>query len=125
MKGLLRYLVNGKDKRLTYTCAIHTPTLNANLISVNAFDKARLMVAFGGGLGVVRKCDGTPVSVGENEVPLFDVTLGLNIPDENTLIGHHSNQQSDQQSVPALPESHTESDDHHADTPVEPNHKRN
>ena len=29
-----RYLVDGKEKRLSYTKAIHTPTLNANLISV-------------------------------------------------------------------------------------------
>ncbi len=43
------YLVDGKEKKLTYTCAIHTPTLNANLISVSAFDKAGLTVTFGGG----------------------------------------------------------------------------
>jgi len=41
------YLMYGKEKKLTYTCAIHTPTLNANLISVGAFDKAGLTVTFG------------------------------------------------------------------------------
>src|SRR5258708_31786694 len=56
-----RYLVDGKEKKLTYTRAIHTPTLNANLISVSAFDKAGLTVTFGGGRGVVRKGDGTAV----------------------------------------------------------------
>jgi len=48
-----RYLVEGREKKLTYTHAIHTPTLNANLISVSAFDKAGLTVTFGGGRGVV------------------------------------------------------------------------
>ena len=55
------YRVDGKEKKLTYTRAIHTPTLNANLISVSAFDKAGLTVTFGGGQGVVRKPDGTTV----------------------------------------------------------------
>jgi len=53
-----RYLVDGKEKRLTYTRAIHTPTLNANLISVSAFDKAGLLVTFGGGRAIVKKRDG-------------------------------------------------------------------
>src|SRR5258705_722368 len=55
------YIVDGKEKKLTYTRAIHTPTLNANLISVSAFDKAGLTVTFGGGRGVVRKSDGTAI----------------------------------------------------------------
>ena len=55
------YLVDGKEKKITYTHAIHTPTLNANLVSVSSFDKARLTVTFGGGHGVVRKNDGTAV----------------------------------------------------------------
>ena len=36
------YSVEGKEKKVTYTHALHTPTLNANLISVSAFDKASL-----------------------------------------------------------------------------------
>ena len=55
------YLVDSKEKKLTYTHAIHTPTLNANLVSVSAFDKARLTVTFGGGCGVIQKRDGTTV----------------------------------------------------------------
>jgi histone deacetylase 1/2 len=55
------YLVDGKEKKLTYTRAIHTPTLNANLVSVSAFDNAGLTVTFGGRRGVVRKGDGTAV----------------------------------------------------------------
>ncbi len=55
------YLVDGQTKKLTYTRAIHTPTLNANLISVSAFDRAGLAVTFEGGRGVIRKKDGTAV----------------------------------------------------------------
>ncbi len=56
-----RYLVDGKEKKLSYTQAIHTPTLNANLISVSAFDRAGLTVNFGGGRGIVQKKDGAVV----------------------------------------------------------------
>ena len=55
------YLVDGKVKKLTYTRVIHTPTLNANLISVSSFDKVGMTVTFRGGCGVVRKRDGTAV----------------------------------------------------------------
>ena len=57
------YLVDGREKKLTYTCAIHTPTLNANLISISAFDKAGLTVTFRGRRGVIRKPDGTIVLI--------------------------------------------------------------
>ncbi len=40
---------------------IHTPTLNANLISVSAFNRAGLTVIFGGGRGVVQKSDGSVI----------------------------------------------------------------
>ncbi len=55
------YLIDGKAKNITYTCALHTPSLNANLISVSAFDKAGLTTTFGGGHGIIRKPDGTVV----------------------------------------------------------------
>jgi len=55
------YLVDGQTKKLTYTRAIHTPTLNANLVSVSAFDRAGLSVTFEGGHAVIRKKDGTAV----------------------------------------------------------------
>jgi hypothetical protein len=35
--------VDGKEKKITFTRALHTPTLNANLISISAFDKAGLL----------------------------------------------------------------------------------
>jgi hypothetical protein len=44
------YLVDGKQRKLTYTHAIHTPILNANFVSVSAFDRAGLTVT--GGRGV-------------------------------------------------------------------------
>ena len=45
---------------------LHTPTLNANLVSVGAFDRAGLTTTFGNGKGVVRKTDGTLVLAGQN-----------------------------------------------------------
>jgi hypothetical protein len=30
-KVVQSYMVEGKEKKITYTCALHTPTLNANL----------------------------------------------------------------------------------------------
>ncbi len=55
------YLVDGKMRKLTYTHAIHTPTLSANLVSVSAFDKAGLTITFERGRAVIRKKDGTAV----------------------------------------------------------------
>ena len=55
------YLVDGKTKKLTYTHAIHTPTLNANLVSVSAFDRAGLTITFEGRHAIIWKKDGTAV----------------------------------------------------------------
>jgi hypothetical protein len=41
------------EKKITYTCAIHSLILNANLVSVSAFDRAGLTIIFEGGRGVV------------------------------------------------------------------------
>ena len=60
-----RYQVDGKDREITYTRALHTPTLNANLISIGALDKAGLTTTFGQGKGVTRKPDGTIVLSGK------------------------------------------------------------
>jgi GAG-pre-integrase domain/gag-polypeptide of LTR copia-type len=59
-----RYRVDGKDRDITYTRALHTPSLNANLVSVSALDKAGLIVTFGHGRGVVQKEDGKVVLTG-------------------------------------------------------------
>ena len=61
-----KYRVDGKEKAMTYTRALHTPTLNANLVSISALDNAGLTVNFGQGLGVARKPDGTVVLAGKN-----------------------------------------------------------
>jgi len=63
-KVVQRYLVEGKEKTITYTRALHTPTLNANLVSVSAFDKAGLTTTFGNGQGIIRKRDGSVVLAG-------------------------------------------------------------
>ena len=47
------YQVDGKEQEITYTCALHTPMLNANLVSVSAMDKAGLTTIFANGKGVV------------------------------------------------------------------------
>jgi len=47
------YLVEGQEKAITYTQALHTPALSANLISVSTFDKAGLTTTFSGGRGVI------------------------------------------------------------------------
>ena len=46
------YQVDGKGKRVTYTHALHTPTLNANLVFVSALDNAGLTTTFANGKGV-------------------------------------------------------------------------
>src|SRR5271168_4224280 len=61
-----RYQVDGKDCKVTYTRALHTPSLNANLISISAFDKAGLITTFSNGQGTIRKADGTVVLAGRN-----------------------------------------------------------
>lgn len=68
-----RYMVDGKEKQVTYTRALHTPTLNANLISVSAFDEAGLTITFGGGRGVVRQADGSVILTGRKERGMYVV----------------------------------------------------
>jgi hypothetical protein len=47
-------------------CALHTPSLNANLIFISAFDKAGLTTTFSDGQGTFQKTDGMVVLVGRN-----------------------------------------------------------
>ena len=77
-----QYLVDGREKQITYTRAIHTPTLNANLISVSAFDRAGMTITFGDGRGVVRKKDGTVVLTSrcENGMYIVDDIDNHNVP---------------------------------------------
>ena len=76
-----RYKVDGKDKDITYTRALHTPTLNANLISVSALDDAGLHITFGGGKGVARKADGTIVLTGQKVNRMYLLETVDNPPD--------------------------------------------
>lgn len=46
------YQIDGKERDITYTRALHTPTLNANLVSVSALDRAGLTTTFGDGKGI-------------------------------------------------------------------------
>jgi hypothetical protein len=59
-----RYQVDGKEKNITYTRALHAPSLSANLVSVSSLDAAGLTTTFGQGRGVTRKPDGTVVLAG-------------------------------------------------------------
>ena len=61
-----RYRVEGRERDITYTRALHAPTLNANLISVSAFDRAGCTTTFGNNKGVIQQPDGTIVLTGKN-----------------------------------------------------------
>ena len=60
------YLVDGQERDITYTRALHTPTLNANLVSISTFDRAGLTTIFTNGKGIIQKLDGTTVLSGQN-----------------------------------------------------------
>src|ERR1700678_23573 len=78
-----RYNVNGSEQDITYTRALHAPTLNANLISVSALDKAGLTTVFGQGKGVTRLADGTIVLTGKAVNGMYileDVETAPNVP---------------------------------------------
>jgi hypothetical protein len=60
------YLIDRKEHKITYTHALHTPTLNANLISISTLDRAGLTTTFGNGREITRKLDGTIVLIGKN-----------------------------------------------------------
>ena len=61
-----RYKVDGGEHTITYTRALHTPSLNANLVSISTLDRAGLTTTFGNGKGVVQKTNGTTVLTGKN-----------------------------------------------------------
>lgn len=61
-----RYQVDGKTRDITFTHALHAPTLNANLVSVSTLDRAGLNTTFGGGWGVAKQADGTIVLAGRS-----------------------------------------------------------
>jgi hypothetical protein len=79
-----RYQVDGREREITYTRALHTPTLNANLVSVGALDKAGLTTTFGNGKGVTYKADGTVVLSGRNINGMY-VLESIDNPPDNAL----------------------------------------
>ena len=82
-KVVQRSLVDGKVKDITYTRTLHTPSLNANLVSISAFDKTGLTATFGGSRGVIRKSDGTAVLVAKLERGMYlvdELAKGDNTP---------------------------------------------
>lgn len=60
------YKVDGGEWNIMYTQALHTPTLNANIVSISALNKAGLTTTFGNSKGVVQKSDGLTVLTGKN-----------------------------------------------------------
>ena len=76
-----RYNVDGKDRKITYTRALHTPTLNANLVSVSALDRAGITTTFGNGKGIAKKADGTVVLTGKNVNGMYLLETLDNKPD--------------------------------------------
>jgi GAG-pre-integrase domain len=60
-----RYNIDGGEQNVTYTRALHAPSLNANLVSISVLNKAGLTTTFGNGKGVVQKADGTTVLAGK------------------------------------------------------------
>ena len=79
-----QYQVDGKECTVTYTCALHTPALNTNLISISAFDGAGLTTTFSNGQGIIHKADGTIILAGKNVngmyilEPINDIPLSMN-----------------------------------------------
>ena len=61
-----RYKVGEGERNITYTWALHTPTLNANLVSISTLNRAGLTTTFGNGEGIIQKSDGTTVLAGKN-----------------------------------------------------------
>ena len=89
------YSVEGREKKSTYTHALHTPTLSANLISVSAFDNAGLTTTFGCGQGTITKGDGTVVLTARQHKGMYVIDVLDNIPEtSNTPIAMSSLSQS-------------------------------
>src|ERR1700678_3801466 len=76
-----RYQVDGREREITYTHTLHMPTLNANLISVGALDKAGLTTTFGNGKGVTCKIDGAVILSGRNVNGMYLLESVGNPPD--------------------------------------------
>jgi hypothetical protein len=77
------YQVDGKERKITYTHALYTPMLNANLVSVSVMDKAKLTTIFGNRKGVIQKANGTVILARQNVNGMYllkTVNNSLNVP---------------------------------------------
>ena len=74
------YRVDSQEQDITYTQALHMPTLNANLISISTFDRAGLTMTFGDGKGIVWKSDGTIILTGQNVSGMYLPDVIDNVP---------------------------------------------
>ena len=92
-KVIQRYKVEGKERNITYTNALHAPTLNANLVSVGALDKAGITTTFRGGKGIARTSDGVVVLDGTNVNGMY-ILEPTNSPPNQTLAMTSSAQQT-------------------------------
>ena len=82
-----QYQVDGKPHNITYTRALHAPTLNANLVSVSAFDNAGLTTTFANGQGVIRRADGTVILTGRNVSGMYILEAVDNVPSTPLAMG--------------------------------------
>ena len=63
-----QYQIKGREWKITYTHALHTPTLNTNLVFVSTFNNAGLTITFRGGKEVVRREDKTIILAGQTSM---------------------------------------------------------
>ncbi len=65
------FRLDGKDIKLTFKNALHSPSLAANLISVSALDKAGLSTVFSNGRAAVRDRSGKEVFAGRGSDGMY------------------------------------------------------
>lgn len=76
-----RYQVDGKEQTVTYTRTLHTPALNANLISISTLDKAGLLTTFGNGKGITRTIEGTVILASQHVDGMYLLDVVDSSPD--------------------------------------------
>ena len=79
-----RYQVDGKERDVIYTRALHTPMLNANLVSVGTLDNAGLTTTFANGKGITCKADGTVILEGRYMNGMY-LLEPIDNPPDNTI----------------------------------------
>jgi hypothetical protein len=72
---------------VTYTHALYTPALNANLISISSFDKAGLTATFSHGKGIICKPNGTVILASKNVNKMYILETIDNVQDVPLAMG--------------------------------------